>query len=174
MVGDMKFGRTVKSLAKLLATAGYNNTIIFVAPQGLEMPAETLAELEGRVEIIQTDSLEDAYNANVVYWTRVQKEWFTDNDLLEFYGEIKDKFILTPEIADHFPSDTIFMHPLPRVNEISEEIDTDPRALYFEQMANAHSIRMALLSAMLVEDPYKKIEQSRLAKIIAGFRAMFA
>lgn len=155
MVGDMKFGRTVKSLATLLATVGTGNRITFIAPKGLEMPPEFIASLNEKVEIVQTDSLENLGAADVVYWTRLQKEWYEEHKLMELYDQIKDNFILTPEIAAQFSENTVIMHPLPRVNEIDERVDTDPRAVYLtEQMRSGPFIRMALLAAMLRENPF--------------------
>jgi aspartate carbamoyltransferase catalytic subunit len=155
MVGDMRFGRTVKSLSQLLATVGQGNRITLVAPQGLEMPAENLAVLADKVELKQLNSLSDVSDADVVYWTRVQREWFEKGGQMDFYNQVKDQFILTPAVAAQFSKTAIFMHPLPRVNEIERSLDTDPRALYLtKEMASGLSVRMALLAAMLLEDPF--------------------
>jgi aspartate carbamoyltransferase catalytic subunit len=154
MVGDMKFGRTVKSLAQLLANVGEGNRITFVAPKGLEMTPDVLAKLEGKVEVVQQKNLEGLEGADVVYWTRIQREWFVKEGQLDLYDAVRDLFILTPEVAGQFSGDTVFMHPLPRLGEIERRVDKDPRALYLkEQMSAGLSVRMALIAAILLENP---------------------
>jgi len=157
MVGDMANGRTVKSLSGLLATVGQGNKLTFVSPDELRMPPENIQALLGKVELSEFESFEDCADADVYYWTRVQREWFTDKNI---YEKVKDRFILTPELAATFSPHAIFMHPLPRLNEISEAIDTDPRAVYLEeQMASGPHTRMALIAAILLENPFIALEK---------------
>jgi len=85
-------------------------------------------------------------NADVLYVTRVQKERFSD---LAQYDEVKDQYVITPELLERAKKKMIVMHPLPRVGEISTAVDTDPRAAYFRQVQNGMYIRMALLAAVL-------------------------
>ena len=159
MVGDMKFGRTVKSLAQLLANVGEGNKITFVAPKGLEMTPDILAKLNGKVEIVQQENLDDLDDVNVVYWTRIQREWFEKEGQMDLYNAVKDQFILTPDVAAQFPAEAIFMHPLPRLGEIDRRVDKDPRALYLkEQMAAGLSVRMALIAAILLENPFAGLQ----------------
>lgn len=148
-VGDMLHGRTIKSLAQLLAL-GEGNSITFVAPESLSMPDEVLQTLEGRVRVHQTTDLEATLGiGDVFYWTRVQKERFPDTDAGRAeYNRVKDSYILTPDVVRYMRRDARIMHPLPRVNEIHREVDKDHRAVYFDQMRNGLLIRMALLKAI--------------------------
>jgi aspartate carbamoyltransferase catalytic subunit len=140
MVGDLKNGRTVHSLARLLRL--YDVTMTFVAPDILQVPAEFKAEMiaAGR-DVRETDRLQD-----VIYVTRVQKERFDD---LREYEAVKDYYEITPELMSQAKTHMALMHPLPRVGEIHYDVDDDPRAAYFRQMENGMYIRMALLAAVL-------------------------
>lgn len=146
MVGDLKYGRTVHSLTKLLLH--FNVRLSFVSPSILRMPKAVRQAVRdsGR----NYDEMENAHdviaNADVLYVTRVQKERFTD---LTDYDRVKDQYVVDPELMKHAKERMIVMHPLPRVNEISYAIDDDPRAAYFRQMRNGMYIRMALLAAVL-------------------------
>lgn len=150
MVGDLLYGRTVKSLAKLLALMDGGTKITFVAPDELKMPREDIASLSGKLEIEETDNLKTALaDADVVYMTRVQKEWFENAGKLDEYERLKDRFVLTRHMVEKMGKDSIVMHPLPRVGEILHEVDDDPRAKYFEQMRSGLYTRMALLELVL-------------------------
>lgn len=158
-VGDMKNGRTVKSLLRLLAKVAKGVKCRLVAPVGLEMQEEVLVELEGKVEIEQSDTLEGLENVDIFYWTRVQREWFQTEKEKEYYQQIKNHFILTPEFAAQHPN-AKFFHPLPRVGEIDERMDADPRAFYLtKEMGAGPRVRMALMVAMLIENPFLFIQQ---------------
>lgn len=149
MVGDLLYGRTVKSLAKLLAVCG-NNKITLISPPELAMPKELIEQLSDRVEIVETDDLEsNLKNVDVLYMTRVQKEWFEHAGKLDQYEQLKDKFILDNAMANKMPKKSIIMHPLPRVGEILHEVDDNPRAKYFQQMRSGLYTRMALLDLIL-------------------------
>ncbi len=146
MVGDLKFGRTVHSLTKLLVN--YPVEFIFVSPDILRMPKDVLDVVDASGHLYEES--EDVHDmigdVDVLYVTRVQKERFTD---LAEYDQVKDRYVVDPELMARAKERMIVMHPLPRVNEISYAIDNDPRAAYFRQMRNGMYIRMALLAAVL-------------------------
>ncbi len=154
MVGDLKNGRTVHSLAKLIAYYRPTGThLCFVSPQSLQMPETILHMLRDLdIAVTQTDELMDVLgDSDVLYWTRVQEERFDD---LAAYERIKDKFVILPETLDEAPKDCILMHPLPRKHEMGttrdhDRLDADPRSIYFEQMENGMFVRMALLAKVL-------------------------
>uniref|UniRef100_A0A096M667 Multifunctional protein CAD n=1 Tax=Poecilia formosa TaxID=48698 RepID=A0A096M667_POEFO len=146
MVGDLKHGRTVHSLAKLLTQ--YRITLRYVAPKNLHMPAEIISYVASKgIKQEEYDSIEEALpETDVLYMTRIQKERFGSEDE---YKACFGQFILTPHIMTVAKKKMVVMHPLPRVNEISPEVDTDPRAAYFRQAENGMYIRMALLATVL-------------------------
>jgi carbamoyl-phosphate synthase/aspartate carbamoyltransferase/dihydroorotase len=146
MLGDLKYGRTVHSLAKLLAL--FNVTVNYVSPDILRMPAELVDELDGRgLSQSQFSALETVLpSTDVLYVTRVQKERFDD---LTLYESVKGAFVITPETLKIAKQKMIVMHPLPRVGEISMDVDDDPRAAYFRQMEYGMYVRMALLAMVL-------------------------
>lgn len=154
LVGDLKHGRTVHSLAKLIAYYRPTDTkIACVAPEILQMPENIVAMLRDLdIEVFQTDNLMDVVgDSDVLYWTRVQEERFED---LSDYEKIKDGFIIVPETFAHAPKDCILMHPLPRKHEMGTRkdhdiLDADPRSIYFQQMENGMFVRMALLAKVL-------------------------
>jgi len=146
MVGDLKYGRTVHSLSRLLTL--FNAKLNYVSPEILPMPAEIVAEIK-QTGISQTEynSLDPVLaESDVIYVTRVQKERFTDP---EQYESVKNAFVITPEVMTRAKDSCIVMHPLPRVGEISPEFDTDPRAAYFRQVEYGLYVRMALLAMVL-------------------------
>ena len=145
--GDLKFGRTVHSLAKALAR--YKKVkMIFVSPGELALPEYIIQLLnEKKIEFSETPSLEEAMPLlDVLYMTRVQKERFFNE---EDYIRLKDTYVLNNEKMALGKKDLIVLHPLPRVNEIDIEVDDDPRAVYFKQAKYGMYIRMALLSSIL-------------------------
>ena len=146
MLGDLKYGRTVHSLSRLLAM--FNTKLNYVSPEILRMPAEIVAELNEK-NISQTEytSLEKVLpETDVLYVTRVQKERFSDEAV---YESVKSAFVIDPEIMKPAKQKMIVMHPLPRVGEISVDFDDDPRAAYFRQMEYGLYVRMALLAMVL-------------------------
>lgn len=149
MLGDLKHGRTVHSLARLL-TLYKDVKLNFVAPPNLRMPEELISELRGRgVAPQEFDTLDEVlYHTNVLYVTRVQKERFTDP---ADYENTKGSYIITPRTLARAPERGrfILMHPLPRVDEISMDVDSDPRAVYFPQVKAGLYVRMALLALVL-------------------------
>ncbi|KAM6965094.1 multifunctional protein CAD [Aplochiton taeniatus] len=146
MVGDLKHGRTVHSLARLLTQ--YRITLRYVAPKNLHMPAEIIDYVASKgIKQEEFDSIEEALpETDVLYMTRIQKERFSSE---QEYEACFGQFILTPHIMTGAKMKMVVMHPMPRVNEISAEVDTDPRAAYFRQAENGMYIRMALLATVL-------------------------
>ena len=145
--GDLKFGRTIHSLTTCLAR--YQNVrFLFISPEELTMPAFVKEELlEKGVAFTETTDLEGAISQlDVLYMSRVQRERFISE---EEYLRLKDYFILTADKMRLAKKDMIVMHPLPRINEIATEVDTDPRAAYFEQVKYGMYIRMALIMRLL-------------------------
>lgn len=143
LVGDLKNGRTTHSLVRLLSL--YNVSMNYVSPQSLKMPTEVIEFLkEKKVPQKEYTSLEGVLpETDVLYVTRIQKERFEN---LAEYEQVKNSFIVSAKTLTHCKSRMIIMHPLPRVNEISVDVDSDPRAAYFRQMENGMYIRMALLA----------------------------
>ena len=146
MVGDLKYGRTVHSLTKLLNN--YDVEFSFVSPDFLAMPEDVLDSVRaaGRAYSVTEDVHDVIGEADVLYVTRVQKERFDD---MAQYERLKDQYVVDEELMTQAKERMIVMHPLPRVNEISYGVDEDPRAAYFRQMRNGMYIRMALLAAVL-------------------------
>ena len=147
--GDLKFGRTVHSLAKALAR--YENIkMIFISPSELVLPDYIKSILtKQKISFSESENLEDAMpELDVLYMTRVQRERFFNED---DYIRLKDTYVLNSEKMSAARKKMIVLHPLPRVNEISVEVDTDPRAAYFAQAKYGMYVRMALLASILGE-----------------------
>jgi aspartate carbamoyltransferase len=146
MVGDLRYGRTVHSLARLLCE--YDAQMTYISPELLRMPLDVLNEVkEHGLQVHETYDVHDTISdVDVLYVTRVQRERFADQAQFE---TVKDYYVITPELMEQAKAKMIVMHPLPRVGEISYAIDEDPRAAYFRQMENGMYIRMALLAAVL-------------------------
>ncbi|KAF8933996.1 hypothetical protein BGZ58_005987 [Dissophora ornata] len=143
LVGDLKNGRTVHSLVKVLSY--YHVTLIFVSPPSLRMPEEVRAELTktGIAFSEYTDLNEVIAVSDVVYVTRVQKERFTN---LDEYERVKSAYVINNKMMSKAKTQMVVMHPLPRVTEIEPEVDFDQRAAYFRQMRYGLYVRMALLA----------------------------
>jgi aspartate carbamoyltransferase len=154
MVGDLRHGRTVHSLAKLIARYGPQNVkLCFVSPPSLKMPTAIVDFLKShRIEVYETGDLSEVLGeSDVIYWTRIQEERFADR---QEYDAIKDGFIMTQRVLNQAKSDAILMHPLPRKHEMGtpkdhDQLDQDSRSVYFRQMENGMVIRMALLAKVL-------------------------
>lgn len=148
LCGDLKFGRTVHSLIKALSR--YENIkIVLIAPEELSIPDYIREEvlIKNHMEFKEVTKLEDSMeDLDVLYMTRVQRErFFNEAD----YIRLKDSYILNFEKLKNAKKDLIIMHPLPRVNEISVEIDNDERAVYFKQAKYGMYVRMALIMKLL-------------------------
>ena len=146
--GDLKFGRTVHSL--IAALSRYENVrFVLISPTELKLPSYIKKEIlqAKNLEYIQTTDLESVMpELDVLYMTRVQRERFFNE---EDYLRLKDSYILTPEKLKSAKDDMIILHPLPRVNEISTAVDSDPRACYFKQAKYGKFVRMALILKLL-------------------------
>jgi aspartate carbamoyltransferase catalytic subunit len=148
LLGDLKYGRTVHSLAYALSLFGADLT--FVSPETLKMPKEVVNECkELGVEPISTSNLDKAIkDADVLYATRIQKERFPD---AEEYNRVVGTYKIDNYLLKNANDKIIVMHPLPRVTEIDPEVDRTPHALYFKQAFNGLPVRMALLSLVTGE-----------------------
>ena len=146
LAGDLKNGRTVHSLADLLANYGLR--LLFVAPDGLRMPREIVKKVhEHGIEVEETADLTQAVReADVLYMTRIQRERFESP---EEYDRLKNAYVLTRSMLQNARPGMTVMHPLPRVNEIATDVDDYPGAAYFRQSANGVPVRMALLALVL-------------------------
>jgi aspartate carbamoyltransferase catalytic subunit len=146
--GDLKFGRTVHSL--IMAMSRYpNNKFVLISPTELKIPSYVRNDIleKNNIEYVETESLEAAMpQLDILYMTRVQRERFFNE---EDYLRLKDSYILTTEKLSGGRADLSVMHPLPRVNEISVSVDSDPRACYFKQVLNGKYMRMALIMYLL-------------------------
>lgn len=147
LCGDLKFGRTVHSLINALVR--YEDIhFVFISPEELRIPEYVIEMLkEKNISYEEVTRLEDVMaNLDILYMTRVQKERFFNE---EDYVRLKDFYVLNKEKMSLAKEDMIVLHPLPRVNEISVEIDEDPRAVYFRQVQYGVYVRMALLLTLL-------------------------
>lgn len=146
LVGDLKYGRTVHSLAYALAVFGVRMS--FVSPPELRMPDSVIHDLEGSgVEVTETERLDDVIDdVDVLYVTRIQKERFPDP---EEYSRIRGAYHIDRDMVTD--RDLIVMHPLPRIDEISPEVDSLPQAMYFRQAFYGVPVRMALLKMLIRE-----------------------
>ena len=172
LCGDLKYGRTVHSLIK--AMCQYDNIkFVLIAPDELRLPeyvkhdVEIICNNRNLPEFVEISSLEEAIPMlDVLYMTRVQQERFANK---ADYERLKDSFILDKEKMQLGKSNMIVLHPLPRVNEITQEVDDDPRAAYFRQVRNGKYVRMALIYTLLqwkeqnktAEEEKKEIEAIR-------------
>ena len=148
LCGDLKFGRTVHSLVKALVR--YENIdFVFISPEELRIPSyirEEVLDANGK-KYQEVERLEDVIgDLDLLYMTRVQRERFFNE---EDYVRLKDFYILNKAKMDLAKPDMLVLHPLPRVNEISVEVDSDPRAAYFKQVQYGVYVRMALILTLL-------------------------
>ncbi len=146
IAGDLKYGRTVHSLTQALAM--YDTELTFLAPSSLQMPREILRKLdEGGIQYWLKDDIGDAISElDVLYVTRIQRERFPNE---EEYLHVASSYNINLETVENAKESLVIMHPLPRVDEISPEVDNTDYARYFEQAANGIPIRMALLELLL-------------------------
>ena len=147
LVGDLKYGRTVHSM--LQAMRHFNPTFHFVSPKELRMPEEWKQYChDNNIRYVETEEFtpESIASADILYMTRVQRERFTD---LDEYERVKDTYILTRSMLSQAKETMKVLHPLPRVNEIAEDVDDDPRAYYFQQARNGLFAREVILTRVL-------------------------
>ena len=166
--GDLKYGRTVHSLIKALARfAGVK--VVLIAPDELKLPSYMYKEVaSSSISFTEVATIEEAMpTLDVLYMTRVQGERFADK---AEYERLKDSFILTPEKMAFARENMIVLHPLPRVNEITRSVDSDPRAAYFRQVENGKFVRMSLIYTLLQwnEGVEKKLTPEYAPKAIVG------
>ena len=145
LCGDLKYGRTVHSLVKAMIRYE-NNKFVFISPEELKMPNYIKEKIKS-YSYYETTKLDESLNKlDLLYMTRVQQERFADK---EEYERLKDTYILDKEKMEHANKKMLVMHPLPRVNEISNDIDSDKRAVYFKQATYGMYVRMALIMKLL-------------------------
>ncbi|MFO7723650.1 MAG: aspartate carbamoyltransferase [Bacteroidales bacterium] len=145
-VGDLKYGRTVHSLA--IALTNFNCTFHLVSPEELKLPSAVKQHIKDKNLTYHqyTDIMEALPNVDILYMTRIQRERFSDP---MDYEKVKNAYILTKSMLTHTKPNLRILHPMPRVNEIEEQIDTDPKAYYFQQALNGVYVRQALLVTLL-------------------------
>ena len=154
MVGDLRFGRTVHSLVKLLCLyTGEDIQINLVSPEVLRLPEPLRAQArDSGLTVKETGHLREVlFDSDVIYWTRIQEERFDSRD---DYDEVKDEYVMLPELLSQTPINTVLMHPLPRKHEMGTasdklNLDLDQRSIYFQQMENGMFIRMSLIALVL-------------------------
>ena len=149
LCGDLKFGRTVHSLIEALVLRYSNVKFVLISPEELRVPSYIREDIleKNNVEFEEVERLEDALpKLDILYMTRVQKERFFNE---EDYVRMKDFYILDKQKMELAPKDMYILHPLPRVNEISVDVDDDPRAAYFRQVQYGVYVRMALILTLL-------------------------
>lgn len=146
LVGDLKYGRTVHSL--VMAMAHFNPTFKFIAPKETSMPEEYKEFCKkNNINFIETNNFTDNFNdADILYMTRVQRERFAN---LKEYEHVKDMYILDNDMLADSKSNLKILHPLPRINEISPDVDSNPKAYYFQQAQNGLYVRQAILTKVL-------------------------
>jgi len=146
LVGDLKYGRTVHSL--MMAMSEFNPTFNFVSPKTLQMPQEYKDYLEEKgIKYYEHEDLnENISHADVIYVTRVQRERFSDP--ME-YEKVKNAYVLKNDMLANTKPNMKILHPLPRVNEIDIDVDSNPKAYYFEQAENGVYTRMAIITSIL-------------------------
>jgi aspartate carbamoyltransferase catalytic subunit len=150
LVGDLRFGRTARSLARLLRLSR-GTELVFVSPPAVPMGDDVRAELQA-AGILYRDEPDLAAvlpHVDVVYQTRIQRERFATG---EEYEVSRGVYVLDRAAMGRLNPNAVVLHPLPRVDEIAPEVDADPRAAYFRQAQNGVYVRMALLTAVLTPD----------------------
>lgn len=145
LVGDLRYGRTVHSLAYALSL--YKVKLVLISPDILRMRKEVAEEVSKKIDITETPTLKDHLRElDIIYMTRVQKERFAD---LQEYEKVKGSYRLLADDLARTKKSSIVMHPLPRVDEIDPSVDSTPHARYFQQVGNGVVLRMALLGLVL-------------------------
>jgi aspartate carbamoyltransferase catalytic subunit len=145
IVGDLRYGRTVHSLAYALAK--YNIELTLISPETLKMRREVLSTIQSKIPVTENPNLEKIIpQIDVLYVTRIQKERFPD---AAEYAKVKGTYRIDLKTLKNAKKDLIILHPLPRIDEIAPEVDTTPQARYFQQVWNGTVVRMALLALVL-------------------------
>ncbi|MGD2142573.1 MAG: aspartate carbamoyltransferase [Candidatus Bathyarchaeota archaeon] len=145
LAGDLLYGRTTHSLA--VALRNYDVKCYFVSPDSLRMRQDVIDDINGKLDYSETEDLKSILpKLDILYATRIQKERFSDP---EDYERLKDAYLINKAFLKDAKKDMKLMHPLPRINEISTDVDDTPHALYFKQMKHGIYVRMALLALVL-------------------------
>jgi len=145
LVGDLRYGRTVHSLAYALSL--YKVNLLFVSPEMLRMRREVLETIKEKIKVSEKNKIEEVIkNVDVLYMTRIQKERFPD---AAEYAKVKGSYRINSDSLQSARKDMILLHPLPRVDEIAPEVDNTAHAKYFDQVWNGIVMRSALLSLVL-------------------------
>lgn len=145
LVGDLRYGRTVHSLAYALSL--YDVKLHLISPELLRMRREVLDAIKKKIEVAEKTGMEEALpEIDVLYMTRIQKERFAD---MAEYAKVKGAYKIDCDVLENVKKDLVIMHPLPRVDEIADEVDATPHARYFQQVWNGIVVRMALLALIL-------------------------
>jgi aspartate carbamoyltransferase catalytic subunit len=145
LIGDLRYGRTVHSLAHALTN--YNIELYLISPESLKMQKPIVDQIKNKIPVTENPKLEDILpQIDVLYVTRIQKERFPDP---AEYAKVKGAYRIDLKTLKNAKQDMIILHPLPRVDEISPEVDNTPQARYFQQVWNGLVVRMALLSLVL-------------------------
>jgi aspartate carbamoyltransferase catalytic subunit len=145
LVGDLRYGRTVHSLAYALSL--YDVTLHLVSPESLRMRREVLDTIKDRIKVVEKSTIEEILpRLDVLYITRIQKERFPD---AAEYAKVKGSYKVDLKLLEKARNDMIILHPLPRIDEIAAEVDTTSHALYFQQVWNGIVTRMTLLALIL-------------------------
>ena len=150
IIGDLKYGRTVYSL--LYGLRNYDINITLISPDSLRIRSDSIYEIKTKLDLVETDTIEDHIdNLDVLYVTRIQKERFPDE---EEYLKVKGSYVVGLDLLKQMKDDSIVMHPLPRIDEISPDVDSTPNAKYFEQAAYGQHTRAALLGLISNKDGF--------------------
>lgn len=145
LVGDLRYGRTVHSLAYALSL--YEVKLHLISPELLRMRREVLDAIKKKIEVAERTGIEEVLpEIDVLYMTRIQKERFAD---MAEYAKVKGAYKIDCDVLENVKKDLVIMHPLPRVDEIADEVDATPHARYFQQVWNGIVVRMALLALIL-------------------------
>jgi len=145
LIGDLRYGRTVHSLAYALSL--YDVKLHLISPELLRMRREVLDTIKKKIEVVEKTGMEEALpEIDVLYMTRIQKERFAD---MAEYAKVKGAYKIDCDVLENVKKDMVIMHPLPRVDEIADEVDATPHARYFQQVWNGIVVRMALLALIL-------------------------
>ena len=145
LVGDLRYGRTVHSLAYALSL--YDVKLHLISPELLRMRREVLDAIKKKIEVVEKTGMDEALpEIDVLYMTRIQKERFAD---MAEYAKVKGAYKIDCDVLENVKKDLVIMHPLPRVDEIADEVDATPHARYFQQVWNGIVVRMALLALIL-------------------------
>lgn len=153
--GDLKYGRTVHSLIRTMARFNAKKFIL-ISPEELKLPSFIVRQLKDKydVKIQEATHIDEVIDQiDILYMTRIQKERFFNE---EDYLKLKNSYILTNDKLENAKKDMIIMHPLPRVNEIAYEVDSNERAVYFEQSKLGVYVRMALITKLMEVGPYAR------------------